>query len=956
MNFFEDITKTSENRLSPRSYYIPGGKSEYTLLNGEWRFKYYDAYYKSEENIENWDTVSVPSCWQILGYENPNYTNINFPFPCDPPYVPNDNPLGVYEKEIEIKELWGKVYLVLEGVASCGIVYLNGEYIGFTQGNHLQAEFDLTPFVKKGKNILRINVLKWCVGSYLESQDYFRFNGIFRDLYILQRPENHIKDVEIKTIENKTISVVADETANITLTDAAGNILGTAFGKSAKFNVENPILWNAENPYLYTVTLERNGEIINQKVGLRTIKIAENKALLINNVPVKLLGVNHHDTSKFGGWCQTDEELLKDLKLMKELNINCIRTSHYPPTPKFLEMCDEMGFYVVLENDIETHGFLRRNANVGYAFDMESGMWPATMPVWKKEHVERMKRSAILNRNHSSIIMWSTGNESGFGENSAAILKWLRTLNDGRLLHCEDANRISANTAEARKEYAEMGKNADVDVFSRMYFSKDKIDECLENPEIKLPLFLCEYAHAMGNGPGDVYDYAQYFFKNEAFIGGCIWEWADHTVVDDGVQKYGGDFKGELTHDENFCCDGIVFPDRSFKAGSLEVKAAYQPMFTELEGNVLTIENRYSFTSFKDFKFVYSIEADGKILEEKEISIDTKPLEKTTLTVNIPEISAKYGANLNCRLLKGENEVAQTQHSLNFKCCSEVTEKALAEIKEDENNIYFYGTNFTYTLSKHKGNFISIIKNGKEKLADAVKLSTWRAPIDNDRSVKVLWANCNVWQGENLNCTFTKVYDCILENGTVNVTASLAGVSRTPYFRFNLKITVFSNGEINYNLVGDLKNDMVSYIPRIGFEFTIPEATNKPFSYYAYGPFESYSDMHHASRLGLYESTPDAEYVPYIKPQDHGNHFGAKTLSIADLTFENEKGFEFNVSKYSSDELTAATHTNELKGDGNTHLRIDYKASGTGSQSCGMGFNGSRMLTEKHISFEFTVK
>ena len=956
MKFFENILKTSENRLPPRAYYIPEGKSEYKLLNGTWRFKYYNAEYELEDDIKNWDEITVPSCWQILGYENPNYTNVSYPFPYNPPYVPNENPLGVYEKDFEIDKLWGKVYYILEGVSSCGIIYVNGNYVGFTEGSRLQAEFDITPFVKKGKNTVRVNVLKWCVGSYLEDQDAFRYNGIFRDTYILQRPENHIKDIEIKTRDNKNILVKCDAEANVVLKDKEGNILAKSTGCTTDFEVKNPILWNAEKPYLYTLEFEKDGEIITQKIGFRTIEICKSKGLFINGVSVKLLGVNHHDTSKYNGWCQTDEELRRDLELMKELNINCVRTSHYPPTPKFLDMCDEIGFYVVLENDIETHGVFRRNAGASYGFDMECGLWPATMPDWKNEHIERMQRSALLNRNHSSIIMWSTGNESGFGENTVEELKWLCTLNDGRLLHCEDASRMALLDVESRKKYIELSKNADVDVHSRMYPSKDELERYLANPEITQPIFCCEFSHAMGNGPGDVYNYSQFFFSNPSLIGGCIWEWADHTVTVNGVQKYGGDFKGELTHDENFCCDGMVFPDRTLKSGSLEVKAAYQPIFTTLEGTVLTVENRYSFTNLNEFDFVYNIEVDGKSVFEKTVNLDIAPLSEIKTEIEIPcNIKANYGATLNCKLLKGSNEIAHTCHILPVEIINSQKISSLAKVSEDKLNIYFEGDNFKYTLSKNKGNFTSLVINKKELLADTVTLSTWKAPTDNERGIKIKWGHYDAWQGENMNHCFNKIYECSVQNGVAKIVGSLAGVSRSPYLNYTLTVTVYDNGTAEFDLDSKLKDEMVDSIPRLGFDFNLLESTNSKFKYYAFGPFESYLDMHHASKLGMFESTAEDEYVPYIVPQDHGNHFGAKMLNIAGLTFENSEGFEFNVSKYTTYELTNARHTDELNADGNTHLRIDYKVSGIGSASCGPGFEDVR-IHDKEIKFKFCFK
>lgn len=937
MRVYENLFKTSENRLPQRAYYIPGGKSEYTLLNGEWRFAYFSKDIDVPETIEKWDVISVPSCWQALGYENPNYTNINYPYPYDPPYVADDNPCGVYEKDFTVEKLWGKVYYVLEGVSSCGFVYVNGEYVGFTQGSHLQAEFDITPFVREGKNTLRVKVLKWCVGSYLEDQDFFRFNGIFRDTYLLQRPEGHVSDVYVEA-KNNTVYVTADADVKATLFDADGNAIGSAEGAKTEIKVDSPVLWNAEKPYLYTVKLEKDGEVFEIETGFRTIEVSKTYQLLINGTSVKLHGVNHHDTHPTNGWCETNEELEKELLLMKELNINCIRTSHYPPTPYFLALCDRIGFYVILETDIETHGVVRRKANINYGFDVESTDWPGTNPDWLDEHLERMERAVKRDRNHASIIMWSTGNESAHGPNHLKMVEYIRALGDGRLAHCEDASR--------------KGDIANSDVYSRMYPPLAEVESFTSDDKIDRPVFLCEYAHAMGNGPGDVWDYNDLFDKHDKLIGGCVWEWADHTVIVDGVQKYGGDFKGELTHDGNFCCDGMVFSDRSLKAGSMEVKNAYQPIKTELRGNILTVKNRLDFTCLCEYEFTYAIEADGKIISENTVKLKTAPHDTEDITVDIPTVKARYGAYLTCRLSKDGKEYAHTQHELDMvKIDNEATTEA-PEFTETEHNIIIKGEGFEYVFSKHYGNFVSMKVNGHENLAAPAKLSTWRAPTDNDRNIRALWANDNIWQGENLDCHFSKVYSTSLSGNTITVDGSLAGVSRMPYFRYVMTVSVDSQGMVSYCLDGT-KREGVFWLPRFGFEFAMP-ADNKAFTYFGYGPTESYCDMYHGALMGLYSSDADKEYVNYVRPQEHGNHYNVKMLAIGDLCFEGS--FEANVSNYDGLMLETAEHTDELCSDGLVHLRIDYKVSGVGSNSCGPALEEKYRLSDEEIKFAFTVK
>ena len=937
MRFYENPLKTSENRLAPRSYYIPGGKSEYILLNGNWNFKYFSRDVDYCDEIDKWDEIYVPSCWQILGYENPNYTNINFPYPCDPPYVPNDNPCGVYERKFEINELWGKCYYIFEGVSSCVQLYINGEYVGFTQGSHLQAEFDITPYVKKGDNTVRAVVYKWCCGSYLEDQDFFRFNGIFRDTYILQRPVDHIVDLSLSAADG-IITVKADKGAAITLLDK-GEVLATANGESAEFKVENPILWNAEKPYLYTVRFEKDGEVIERKIGMRSIKVSDKCELLINDKPVKLRGVNHHDTHKYNGWCQTNEELRFDLEKMKELNINCVRTSHYPPTPYFVELCDEMGFYVILETDIESHGFLRRNANVGYGYDVESGEWPTCWDDWTNEHVERMQRACLVFKNQCSIVMWSTGNESAHGKNHIEMIKWARTLNDDRLIHAEDASR--------------KGIYDNVDVLSFMYQEIPSIiKNFAENDEIKKPHFLCEYSHAMGNGPGDVWYYNEVFNKYPKCIGGCVWEWADHTVVVDGVQKYGGDFEGELTHDGNFCCDGMVFANRDFKAGSYEVKAAYQPLFTEFKDGALTVYNRFDFTNLNECELVYKIEADGKLLSENKLVLDIEPHANKVINIEIPKISCEMGAFITCRLYKDGNEIGITQHKIPADLIKPEVSSVYAEIEDKRLDVIFKGERFTYTFSKHYGNFTSIIVDGKEYLADRMDFTTWRAPVDNERSIKNLWGNYNIWQGENIDTAFNKIYECELLDGGVKIKGSLAGVSRTPYMQYNYNVKVYADGRIDFAFDGHIRESVI-WLPRFGLEFSMP-VTDAAFSYFGYGPLESYCDMHHASTINLYNSIDDNEYVPYILPQEHGNHTGVRMLKLDKIKFTSNS-FDCNVSSYSSKELTAATHTDKLIKSGKTFVRIDYKDSGLGSASCGPALMPEFRFNDKEIKFNFTM-
>ncbi len=930
MRKYEDLRLIHENTLKPRTHYIPYDSLEkaklanpessnfYMLLNGEWDFKYFKRDIDCPENITDWDKLDVPSCWQTRGIEPPYYTNVNYPYPVDPPYVPDDNPLGVYRKFVNISknQAESENYIIFEGVAPCFELFVNGEYIGYSSVSHSTSEFKIN--LKEGENEVFVKVYKWCVSSYLEDQDFFRNNGIFRDVYILSRPKNHLFDIEIG-FDDKGIYCDLPHTVY----DMEGN----------QTNLENPVLWNAEKPYLYTVIIEHAGEYIPFKVGLRTQSVSDKGELLINGVSVKLKGINHHDTHPENGYSMTYDEMKSELLKMKELNINTIRTSHYPPQPKFLELCDELGFYVVDEADIETHGFHNRNCN--WAYDADA-IWPCKNPEWRDAHIDRAERLFERDKNHTCVIMWSLGNESNYGENFAAMSDFLKTRDAEipgivRLIHYE--NTYPGNP------YL---KDPDtVDVVSRMYATTDKMVEYLEKTGDKRPYFLCEYSHAMGNGPGDVADYWRVIEKFPNMIGGCIWEWADHVAPrEDGKLCYGGDF-GEETHDVNFCCDGLVFSDRSFKSGSLEAKYVYQPLYTELCGNTLTVFNKYDFSSFDEFDFSWNITADGKVVKSGTLNLSAPPhsCESVDLDLSIPEHT--LGAYLNVSMKnKAGYEVAFTQHELE---AAKPIKSGVGKATITQNGEYaeISGNGFSYKFNLHYG----CIEALDDYLKTPMQLSVWRAPTDNDRTIRFKWFD------ENYNKMHNKVYKAEISDNKIIVTGSLSSVSRSPFFKYETTYTFFEDGRIDVSLNGSFDNTR-TFLPRLGFEFKVAD---KNFSYFGYGPFESYIDMHHASHMGMHESNAKKEYVPYIKPQEHGNHYNTKLLKLGDFSFASEQGFEINVSEYSVSELTNKLHDFELLKDEYTNVRIDYKVSGIGSGSCGPQLAERYQMNDKNVHFEFSI-
>ena len=950
MRFYEDLTRRSENRLPQRAYYIP--ENGCTSLNGTWDFRFFERDY--EENLLDtpWTTIPVPSCWQCEGYEHPNYTNSCYPFPYDPPFVPDENPMGVYRRRFTVETPENETYLVFEGVSSCLELFVNDTYVGFSQGSRLQAEFRITDFVKQGENTVTAKVRKWCAGSYLEDQDQFRFHGIFRDVYLLSRPKGHIRDIDIRTEGNK-ILVDFEGSGKVTLLDGS-TVLAEQFAeKTAEFTVENPVLWNAEHPYLYTLRFEYADEVITQKIGFVTYAIGENYEFLVNGVEVKLKGVNRHDTHPTRGWCMTDEELLDELRLMKQYHINTIRTSHYPPTPKYLQMCDEMGFYVMLETDIETHGGVQREPKKYFNYDtINNPLWPCSNPDWKDEFVERMARAYHRDKNHTCIFSWSLCNESGHGVNHEAQSAWLRARDTKRLLHSEPSSR-----AASRPDYYGFDTSYMqdfVDIYSRMYTSPESIAECAENPDFRYPYFLCEYSHAMGNGPGDVMDYWNVIYKHKKLIGGCIWEWADHTVLVDGVPQYGGDFPGEKSHDLNFCADGMVFFDRTAKAGSLEIKAAYQPMDCSLDGNVLTVENRFDFTDLADYDFCYEVTVDGKTVSKNTQKLSIPPHSTAKITLLPPE-KTTLGAYVNCYLYdKTGWEVARKQLALPITPTAVPAANVPAIVEEDEYFVVFKGEKFEYTFSKNLGTFTSLVKNGTETLAHPLRITALRAPTDNERKIYTNWWWQNSASSENLDRQMDKVYSVSLAGSTITVDGSLAGVARTPFFRYTASYTVTADGRITVTLDGKVK-DLAFFLPRLGFECKLLPEQDK-FRYFGMGPYENYCDMHHASMVGWYESDADSEYVPYVMPQEHGNHTKTKILEMAgSLRFEAETEMDFCVTRYTAETLCKAMHWDELEKAPFVLVRIDYKNSGIGSFSCGPELAEKYRLSEKEIHFGFTI-
>ncbi|PWL44819.1 MAG: beta-galactosidase [Clostridiales bacterium] len=987
-----------------RAYYIPyfsvnaalsgerKSSERFQLLNGDWSFRYFESIYdlktpfwEAETDDFFKDIIPVPSVWQCHGYDHHQYTNVEYPFPYDPPYVPLDNPCGAYETsfQLDLKPADERQYLNFEGVDSCFYVWLNGQFVGYSQVSHSPSEFDVTDFIRQGENTLSVLVLKWCDGSYLEDQDKFRSSGIFRDVYLLKRPKNHIRDIRVNTVLNDSydsaeLSVQLDTEGSISgveyiLLDETSQAAaqGTIDGNFFSLTVENPKLWTAETPFLYTLLLNSGDEYIPVNVGFREVKI-ENRVLKINGQPVKFRGVNRHDSSPLAGPAVTMEDVIRDMKLMKEHNVNAIRTSHYPNAPEFMELCDRFGFYVVDEADIETHG-------VCTVYDKE-GKWNyariAHNPMFEEAILDRIQRLVIRDQNHPSAVIWSLGNESGYGDNFVKAAAWIKSYDDTRPTHYESYFYLPDGLDKPLD-------TQNIDLHSRMYPTIEESIDYLEDKTKTRPMILCEYVHAMGNGPGDIEDYYQKLFPYDNFCGGFVWEWCDHAVymgrTPDGRKKYyyGGDF-GEFPHDGNFCMDGLVYPDRTPHTGLLEYKNVIRPVRAALEDlskKCFRFTNQLDFVNLKDAADVfYEITLDGFVVETGEITerwmLDIAPHQSKQVFLDC--VFPTEG-NVAIRFIyKQREDAALTQkgHLLGFDqiLLSEgaPAEKRFAELspsrlcaplsyEETDREVIVTGGNFRYVYDKHRAVFSEMVFENRTLLTKPMEYNIWRAPTDND------FVPAKEWRTAGYDRIVARAYDTgINQNGKEIVLKSTLSISAV-YIQRILDVeatwTVCSDGTVKVNL--DVKRDPeFPSLPRFGIRAFLPNQMEQ-VEYFGYGPNESYMDKRRSSWLSRFDSTVRELHENYLKPQENGSHFGCRYACLSDgetaLFASSSDTFSFNGSHYTQEELGSKKHAYELTESGHTVLCLDYKQYGIGSGSCGPAPQKEYRFEELEFTFRLEL-
>ena len=1001
--YYEDLSVLHENTMPARAYFIPASKrmdnlvehreesDRMQLLNGTWKFQYFNSIYDVQEpffekdyDTENFDEIQVPSVWQMAGYDTHQYTNIRYPFPFDPPYVPQDIPCGTYAHTFVYHkdENAPKAFLNFEGIDSCFYVWINGSYVGYSQVSHMTSEFDITDLLRDGENSIAVLVMKWCDGSYLEDQDKFRMSGIFRDVYILKRPKQAISDYHIKTRIEDMLAKVEIEmkfysplNVKISIEDRNGAVvaLGSiAEEGTAVLEIASPELWNTENPYLYKLILETENEVIVDHIALRKIEIKD-QVIYLNGQKIKFRGVNRHDSDPVTGFTINLEQITTDLTLMKQHNFNAIRSSHYPNAPFFYEMCDKYGFMVIDEADIEAHGpfMIYRKEDTDYNRFKRWNEKIADDPVWEEAIVDRVKLMVERDKNRFCIVMWSMGNESAYGCNFEKALEWTKNF---------DPDRITQYESARYRNYDETYDYSNLDVYSRMYPALSEIQEYLDKDGSK-PFLLVEYCHSMGNGPGDFEDYFQMIQDNDKMCGGFVWEWCDHAIAhgtaENGktIYAYGGDH-GEEIHDGNFCMDGLVYPDRTVHTGLLEYKNVYRPARVssyDKESGELVLHNYMDFDDLKDYvKISYELTQDGLVISKgklPEVSAAPHSEGKINLKINVPESGKcylKFIYHLKKELplldedhILGFDEIEVSQKDAKCQLAEKWVEKTVTDselqVSEDDTQIHIKGREFAYTIDRRTALFTEMKFAGREYLNHPMELNIWRAPTDNDMYIK------SEWKKAHYDKAYTRAYTTEVVQGKhgVKITSHASVVAETVQKILDVTITwkIEAAGKIDAD-IAVTKDDEFPDLPRFGVRMFLDKKLSA-VRYFGMGPQESYCDKHQAASHGLYRADVGDLHEDYIRPQENGSHYDCEYVELNNSRYgivaSAEKAFSFNASYYTQEELEKKTHNYELIESDSVVFCVDYALNGIGSNSCGPVVLDQYRFDDVLFRFQFTL-
>ena len=990
---------------APRAYFIPYESRElaesdnraasryFRSLSGTWDFRFYPNPYELTDfrapdfDRSAMDKITVPMNWQMAlgrGYDVPNYTNINYPYPVEPPFVPEENPCGLYIRDFTYTEEEGKeTYLVFEGVDSCFYVFVNDAFVGYSQVSHMTSEMNVSKYLKQGKNTLKVLVYKWCDGSYLEDQDMWRLSGIFREVYLLARDKKHIVDIELHTDLSEDFSV---GTVGVTLRNSAalaatvrvlapdGSLITEKKSRAAKegkldlCEIASPMLWSDETPTLYYMEITAGEEYIRLPFGLRRIEVKD-KAILLNGKKIKSKGVNRHDSHPLLGHATPIEHMIEDIMIMKRHNVNMVRTSHYPNDPRFVGLCDKYGILVCDETDIECHGM------EWWRYPKNPNPLPTNSDDWTAAYLDRAERMLERDKNHPSVIFWSVGNESGWGKNHRLMSEFFHRRDASRLVHMEDESRYVCERLrnadpEVQATYTEFEEYMDME--SRMYPSVEEMQQFyVDEPRITKPLFLCEYCHAMGNGPGDLKAYWDLIWQHDELFGGCVWEFTDHsvdigTVPGEHKYTYGGDF-GDIPNDGNFCVDGLVYPDRRPHTGLLELKQILMPLRATYVGGKLTLRNIRFFTDSSDLSVAWWLEVNGEAVRSGRLC-DLAIAPQTDATYDIPVDNLPAGiATLNISIRQNAPtawapagyEVGSAQ----FVLSSAVAEKSAPAprfaltLTENAKGYTVEDGDTSYTVCKMCGLLADITADGTPMMTSPLTPTVWRAPTDNDRIVKTEWRRDALDRMEPFcrNITVEKA-----EEDEVVIAAALilAARCRRPFMTLTMRYTFRSGRGVEVECNAVRNPEYGCFLPRFGLQFAMP-AGNENMRYFGYGPMESYADKRLAARLTRFRTTVTENFEHYVRPQENGAHDDCRFASVSSaagqgLCFFGEK-FSFSASHFTPMQLTNTAHDYELAPLAETVVILDYKQSGIGSHSCGPALANEYRLTEKEFSFTVRI-
>lgn len=1001
--YFEDPQTLHVNTTLHHAYFIPFSSAEsavkktrefspyFTLLNGEWDFAYFESYTHLPQDFLHFsftNKIPVPSNWQNYGYDNHQYTNVNYPFPFDPPYVPIENPCGLYHRVFNVEINAEKRYLLnFEGVDSCLFVYVNQQFAGYSQISHCTSEFDITDFLQQGENHLHVLVLKWCDGSYLEDQDKFRMSGIFRDVYLLERERNYLQDFFIQTQLNQDLTKAQlhvacqfaerEQPISWKLFDPQSKLITEQKGHVFHAEIENAQLWHAENSRLYTLILQYGSEVICQKVGLRHIEV-KNGVMLFNGQAIKFKGVNRHDSDPKTGYVISREQALQDLRLMKQHNFNAIRTAHYPNAPWFTELCDEYGFYVIAESDIESHG-----TNAVYVESPETSIllgvkteidheairqktidnycYMARSPEFNQAILDRTYANVERDKNRPSVVIWSLGNESGYGENFEQAAAWVKQRDPSRLVHYENA---------IFQHSAHQNDTSNLDFHSEMYTSTEELDAYFADTQNQKPYLFCEYLHAMGNSCGDTEDYFQAMERHAGACGGFVWEWCNHSpyLPNSNRMGYGGDFN-DTPNDGNFCADGLVTADRQIQSNLLEYKNVYRPLRATLKNGHVELKNYLDFTDAAEaISIHYQITEDFSVVQEGQIDdLNIAPKSTALLPLTLPTSNGSLQMLTLTYHQKTETGLIPQGHCLGFDqiILSEQSQFFTNELKsnhhpisvsEHANLISVKVSDIEYQFDQYKGTIQQISKDGEPWLNQPTDFNIWRAPLDNDSLMKAHWL------AAGYDRATSRVYDYRLteQESAVEITfkLGLVAVSKARILTLNVVYRIEQNGLLRINIHAE-KQPHLPFLPRFGLRFFLNQGFNQ-VEYVGYGPTESYLDKHHATALGRYKTTPESNHVPYLKPQENGSHYGCLDIKVANssdcFSVQSHTPFSMNISPYSQEELGSKKHQYDLEKSGSTILCVDYKMSGVGSNSCGPALKAQYRLNETEWDWSISLQ